>query len=449
MGTEGQGSLTSAMLGRSPVYNAMMQKNMKLKTRGIMCCCSVVELVLPVVFFGLMCLPKLFVDKEIKHDQFSASVPVYSTAWTNNYPNWEDTQPIGYRVLYTPDTDTARQVTRRTLIHMLCDALVDDYIDDPNVDSDFDKRRRLAQAQDTNKGSSVSDSDREHLYNYVQFPQFWQNAAYDDDRMDSTAAEVLREGTTELCAACFNNSAACTGKYEDTLAALMEAYDTEQEAVDASLKVEDQRTAVAVVVYEGLDQDDVSYKLRTNGTQLLGSGEEARLNYKDLFVMKWDAISPGVMWKVYYTFCNIQNAIDAALLEQKSDQELVLLATKVKAFPWLGYDLNLGNAIAALFFSIIMVFAFISSTVLIMKGIVMEKELRLREGMQMMGLPKQVYWLTWFLTHWGTLIITSFLCALIGLYPFSASDPVLMFLFYVLWSASLVVFCYALSTFFS
>jgi hypothetical protein len=35
------------------------------------------------------------------------------------------------------------------------------------------------------------------------------------------------------------------------------------------------------------------------------------------------------------------------------------------------------------------------------KSIVTEKELRLREGMALLGLRSDAYWASWFLTHWG------------------------------------------------
>ena len=59
---------------------------------------------------------------------------------------------------------------------------------------------------------------------------------------------------------------------------------------------------------------------------------------------------------------------------------------------WLGYDYNLGGIIAAGVFSILGALAFMSNVVIIMKSIVVEKELRLREGMQMMGMSSNMYW---------------------------------------------------------
>jgi len=95
------------------------------------------------------------------------------------------------------------------------------------------------------------------------------------------------------------------------------------------------------------------------------------------------------------------------------------------------------------------VFGFLTSVVLILKSLVMEKELRIREGMLMMGLRGRTYWLSWFVTHYSTLVIVATLMALIGTYPFQHSAAIIMWLFYLSWTASLVLFCYALSTLFS
>ena len=96
------------------------------------------------------------------------------------------------------------------------------------------------------------------------------------------------------------------------------------------------------------------------------------------------------------------------------------LVSAVKQYPYLAYSTNLGASFAALFFGLVFVFAFLTTVVLILKSIVMEKELRIREGMLMMGLRGRTYWLSWFVTHYSTLAIVATLMALIGLYPVRA-----------------------------
>jgi len=66
----------------------------------------------------------------------------------------------------------------------------------------------------------------------------------------------------------------------------------------------------------------------------------------------------------------------------------------------------------------------------------------------MMGMGNPVYWGSWFLTHWSSMVLSMFISALIGLYPFEYTNVVIMFLFLITWGASLVTFCYFISCFF-
>lgn len=58
------------------------------------------------------------------------------------------------------------------------------------------------------------------------------------------------------------------------------------------------------------------------------------------------------------------------------------------------------------------------------KSIVTEKELRLREGMALLGLRGQAYWASWFLTHFSTLALSSCLMALVSPASFCRRDSV-------------------------
>jgi hypothetical protein len=50
---DGTQSRTSAQ------FSALIKKNLTLKTRGILCCCTGVEIILPVFFLAVLCLPKV------------------------------------------------------------------------------------------------------------------------------------------------------------------------------------------------------------------------------------------------------------------------------------------------------------------------------------------------------------------------------------------------------
>lgn len=60
-----------------------------------------------------------------------------------------------------------------------------------------------------------------------------------------------------------------------------------------------------------------------------------------------------------------------------------------------------------------MTLAWIYSVALIVKGVVQEKELRLKETVQMMGLKSSTYWLSWSISSFIPLCISAFLLTVI------------------------------------
>ena len=48
-----------------------MKKNYLLKTKGVLRCCTLCEIIVPVIFLGLMCLPKLFVEDSRSNDELT------------------------------------------------------------------------------------------------------------------------------------------------------------------------------------------------------------------------------------------------------------------------------------------------------------------------------------------------------------------------------------------
>ena len=108
-----------------------------------------------------------------------------------------------------------------------------------------------------------------------------------------------------------------------------------------------------------------------------------------------------------------------------------------------------GTILASSFFPILMLIVFITTVVVVVNTIVAEKELRLKEGMLVMGLNPFVYWYTWFACHWFIITISSVIYTFIGLYVFEESNPGILFLFYLVWTASLIFFSYFISVFFN
>jgi hypothetical protein len=110
---------------------------------------------------------------------------------------------------------------------------------------------------------------------------------------------------------------------------------------------------------------------------------------------------------------------------------------------------DLGAAAAAAFFNLLLVYAFMAPTRAMVGALVREKELRLREGMRMLGLGDVAYWGSWGTTHWCTLAVSGLMCALIARTPFPHTSFALMVAFLWLFAAALVAFSYWLSTLFT
>ncbi|XP_074664845.1 phospholipid-transporting ATPase ABCA7 [Strix aluco] len=94
--------------------------------------------------------------------------------------------------------------------------------------------------------------------------------------------------------------------------------------------------------------------------------------------------------------------------------------------------------------------AWIYSVAMIIKGVVHEKETRLKETMKTMGLSSGILWLSWFLSSFIPFLLSSALLVLIlklgNILPYS--DPAIIFLFLGTFSVATISQCFLISTFF-
>jgi hypothetical protein len=93
-------------------------------------------------------------------------------------------------------------------------------------------------------------------------------------------------------------------------------------------------------------------------------------------------------YRRYWFFVNLQLAIDRSLLggQQSNSSYPSNLEVKVKPFPWPSKEEDIGAASAAVLLNLLLVYAFMAPTRAVVGSIVREKELRLREGMRILGL---------------------------------------------------------------
>jgi hypothetical protein len=86
----------------------------------------------------------------------------------------------------------------------------------------------------------------------------------------------------------------------------------------------------------------------------------------------------------------------------------------------------------------------------IIRGLVVEKEQRIKEGMKMMGLTNFAYNMSWLITISLQLTLVSLLITLVtSTSVFEYSNKVLVFIYFMAFSFAIMNFCFMLSTFFS
>ncbi|XP_067683952.1 phospholipid-transporting ATPase ABCA3-like [Haliotis asinina] len=103
---------------------------------------------------------------------------------------------------------------------------------------------------------------------------------------------------------------------------------------------------------------------------------------------------------------------------------------------------------------ILLMLSFILMTIQTTKGVVYEKERKLKESMKLMGLSAAANWMAWFLTTFTyVVIIMAFYALFCGLdasgngAALSRSDPSLFFVFLLCYGVSIVSYCFMISVF--
>lgn len=103
---------------------------------------------------------------------------------------------------------------------------------------------------------------------------------------------------------------------------------------------------------------------------------------------------------------------------------------------------------------LVLSFAFIVPPIL--KRIVYEKETGVKELMKLMGLPSWMHWLCWYINVIAGAAISIFIIVILVSAKFTQeadavlafTDPVLTFIFLLLYASALITFLFALSTLF-
>ncbi|XP_033029913.1 phospholipid-transporting ATPase ABCA1 [Lacerta agilis] len=232
----------------------------------------------------------------------------------------------------------------------------------------------------------------------------------------------------------------------------LEAMPSEVRLIDKSLELLDQRRFWAGIVFPEIAPSSVKlpqhvkYKIRMD----IDSVERTN-KIKDGY---WD---PGPradpfedMRYVWGGFAYLQDVIEQAIIRAVTGSEKKT-GVYIQQMPYPCYVDDVFLRVMSRSMPLFMTLAWIYSVAVIVKGIVYEKEARLKETMRIMGLNNGTLWLSWFISSLIPLLMSAGLLTLIlkkgNLLPYS--DPSLVFLFLSIFGIVTITQCFLISTFFS
>lgn len=115
----------------------------------------------------------------------------------------------------------------------------------------------------------------------------------------------------------------------------------------------------------------------------------------------------------------------------------------VTSFPTTKFTSNPFYDFAALVFGFFFVLTYIVPVSSLIRGLVLEKETRLREGMKMMGMTNMSYNLAWIISYVILFLFIGLLVTLVTFWNmFNHSDFFLLYCMFVCFGLSCVSFCF-------
>uniref|UniRef100_A0AAQ5ZEN6 P-type phospholipid transporter n=1 Tax=Amphiprion ocellaris TaxID=80972 RepID=A0AAQ5ZEN6_AMPOC len=232
----------------------------------------------------------------------------------------------------------------------------------------------------------------------------------------------------------------------------LEGLETEGQLIDRALELLEDRQFWAGVVFllPNTSSSDlpphVTYKIRMDIDDVTRTNK-----IKDRFWDPGPAAHPfSDMRYIWGGFVYIQDLVERAVsLVLTGVQQTTGIYVQQMPYPCYVDDvfLRVLNRSLPLF----MTLAWIYSVAMIIKGVVYEKEARLKETMRIMGLGTGTLWFSWFISSLVPFLISAaLLIALLkwgDILPYS--DPAVVFFFLMAFATATIMQCFLISTFFS
>ncbi|XP_028818388.1 LOW QUALITY PROTEIN: ATP-binding cassette sub-family A member 1 [Denticeps clupeoides] len=232
----------------------------------------------------------------------------------------------------------------------------------------------------------------------------------------------------------------------------LEGLATEGQLVSRALQLLENRQFWAGVVFLLPDPSSpslpvhVSYKIRMDIDDVTRTNK-----IKDKFWDPGPAAEPfSDMRYIWGGFVYIQDLVERALARVMTGREQQT-GVYLQQMPYPCYVDDVFLRVLNRSLPLFMTLAWIYSVAMIIKGVVYEKEARLKETMKIMGLNSAMLWLSWFISSIVPFLISAIL--LIGVLKWGDilpySDPTVVFFFLSAFATATIMQCFLISTFFS
>lgn len=304
---------------------------------------------------------------------------------------------------------------------------------------------------------------------------------HDDDVDTVTATEELANYLKELA----GNSTSDDVDVDSTIVLFesqhkMNSYMTDRHYEDDDYKMG--KVGMAIVVNHAMpiastNQDDPvqwDYSIRMNYTYnyeqkddqvscLYPDGKDCDFTYTipPTQFYTFDLTKPQTMDYIYgYSFSGfstVQKVVDEYILGQSqvrqgiasSSSDPFKLLTSLSLMPTDHFKTDTFQFVISSTLPLFYMLSFLYPVSRIIKGVVEDKENKIKEGLKMMGLTDLAYNLSWLITLTLQMALTSALIVLItGPSIFEHSDKGLVFLYFMAFSMAIMMFCFLISTLF-
>uniref|UniRef100_A0A673MDI0 Zgc:172302 n=1 Tax=Sinocyclocheilus rhinocerous TaxID=307959 RepID=A0A673MDI0_9TELE len=232
----------------------------------------------------------------------------------------------------------------------------------------------------------------------------------------------------------------------------MEGLATEGEMVERALELLEDRQFWAGIVFLLPDPSasslppHVKYKIRMDIDDVTRTNK-----IKDKFWDPGPAAEPfSDLRYVWGGFIYVQDLVERAVTHLLTGKE-PKTGIYVQQMPYPCFVDDMFLRVLNRSLPLFMTLAWIYSVAMIIKGVVYEKEARLKETMRIMGLSSGMLWLSWFISSYLPFLFSAgLLIAALkwgDILPYS--DPTVVFFFLAAFATATIMLCFLISTFFS